>query len=126
MDPPPVYAKSLLQSARHNKYKVTEAHLSVLNAEDRLKIIDQAEESSGRTPLMFSAYYGNQDAIEILVASQATVQLTDKKGRTCLHYAALNDSARQIETLFLVAKASPLEITAPVNFEKIEEHSGEA
>jgi ankyrin repeat protein len=75
---------------------------------------------------MFSAYYGCQDAIEILVASQAKVQIYDKKGRTCLHYAALNDSARQIETIFLIAKASPAELSAPTNFEKVDEDKEES
>ena len=57
----------------------------------------------------------------MLVASQAVVQIYDKKGRTCLHYAALNDIARLIETVFLVAKASPADFAAPKNFEKVEE-----
>jgi hypothetical protein len=42
-----------------------------------------------------------------------------------LHYAALNDTSRQIETLFLVAKSSPAEIKASSLFEKIEPDSGE-
>ena len=42
-----------------------------------------------------------------------------------MHYAALNDTARQIETLFLVAKASPADIKEPKDFEKIEADSGE-
>jgi hypothetical protein len=59
MNPVPFYANSLLQSARYNKYKVLEAHLSVLDSDARLTVVDKAEESSGRTPLMFAAYYGN-------------------------------------------------------------------
>jgi len=36
MEKPPQYALSLLQSARHNKGKVLEAHLSVITGVDRL------------------------------------------------------------------------------------------
>lgn len=71
--PIPPFAYSALESARHNKYKVLEAHLSILDYEKRLITVDMAEEENGRTPLMFAAYYGNQDSIEVLVASAATV-----------------------------------------------------
>lgn len=42
----------------------------------------------------------------------------DKKGRTCLHYAAINDSAKLIETVFLVAKTTPSSIREVREFEK--------
>ena len=42
---------------------------------------------------MFASYYGNIDAVEFLAASDAVAQLADKRGRTCMHYAAQNDSS---------------------------------
>ena len=57
--------------------------------------------------MMFSAYYGNTDSVEFLAASDAVAQVFDKRGRSCLHYAAINDNAQLIETIFLHAKANP-------------------
>ena len=37
MNPPPPYADSLLQSARFNKTKVLEAHLTLMAGDDRIK-----------------------------------------------------------------------------------------
>ena len=107
MEAPPPYADSLLHSARFNKGKVLEAHLTLMAGNDRVKTVNKAENESGRTALMFSSYYGNVDAVEYLAASDAIAHLVDKKGRSCLHYAAINDNAQLIETIFLHAKANP-------------------
>ena len=107
MSNPPPYADSLLQSARFNKGKVLEAHLTLMAGNDRVKNVNKAERDMGRTSLMFSSYYGNMDAVEFLAASDAVAQIVDKKGRSCLHYAAINDNAQLIETIFLHAKANP-------------------
>ena len=56
---------------------------------------------------MYAAFYNNLDIIEILSASEARFQLTDAKGRNCLHYAALNDADKVMQTIFLVCKTSP-------------------
>jgi ankyrin repeat protein len=56
---------------------------------------------------MFASFYANIDAVEFLAASDAVAQVVDKKGRSYLHYAAINDSAQLIETIFLHAKANP-------------------
>ena len=107
LQPPPLYASSSLQAARYNMYKILEAQLCLLTFEDRIETVNRADEATGRAALMYAGYYGNLDMIEILVASAATVQIKDKKGRTALHYAALNDLARPLETIFLLGKADP-------------------
>ena len=66
--------------------------------------------------MMFSSYYGNLDAVEYLAASDAVAQMTDKRGRTALHYAAINDNATLIETIFLHAKANPSQLRPTTDF----------
>ena len=116
METPPPYADSLLHSARFNKGKVLEAHLTLMAGNDRIKSVNKAEKESGRTAMMFASYYGNVDAVEFLAASDAVAQIVDKKGRSCLHYAAINDSAQLIETLFLHAKANPGQVRKATDF----------
>lgn len=64
---------------------------------------------------MFASYYANTEAVEFLAASDASAHIIDKKGRSCLHYAAINDNAQLIETIFLHAKANPNPIQAATN-----------
>ena len=71
MESPPPYANNLLQSARFNKGKVLEAHLTLMAGNDRVKNVNLAEPEVGRTALMFASYYGNMDAVEFLAASDA-------------------------------------------------------
>jgi len=71
MENPPVYARSILQSARHNKTKVLEAHLSIVAGTNRVELVNQAEKSTGRNALMFACYYGNLTSVELLAASDA-------------------------------------------------------
>ena len=71
MDNPPPFADSLLQSARFNKGKVLEAHLTLMAGNDRVKNVNKAEAEVGRTALMFASYYCNTDAVEFLAASDA-------------------------------------------------------
>ena len=71
LDNPPPFANSLLQSARFNKGKVIEAHLTLMAGQDRVAKVNKAESDAGRTSMMFSSYYGNTDAVEFLAASDA-------------------------------------------------------
>lgn len=81
--------------------------MTLIAGEERLLTVNQAEADEGRTALMFASFYANLDAVEFLAASDASAQIIDKKGRSCLHYAAINDNAQLIETIFLHAKANP-------------------
>lgn len=92
-----------------------------MDTNKRVEQVDIGEESVGRTPLMFAAYYNDMESLEILVASNARVQLKDKKGRTAMHYAAQTDFSKVLEALFLVAKASPAEVKEATKYEKLEE-----
>lgn len=118
MDKPPAYSRSILQSARHNKLKVLEAHLSIIAGQERIEAVNQAELATGRNALMFACFYANLSAVELLAASDASFFLTDSKGRCCLHYAAMNDDQKLIETLFLMAKTSPGTVEPTKLFEK--------
>ena len=73
----------------------------------RITKVNIAEAETGRNSLMFASFYSNLDAVELLAASDAVPQLIDKSGRSALHYAAINDNAKLIETIFLVAKTEP-------------------
>ena len=118
MAKPPPYASSLLQSARHNKGKVLEAHLTIMAGDERVKLVNLAEKETGRNSLMFASFYQNLDAVEFLLASDAVPQLVDQQGRSAMHYAAINDNAKLIETLFLVAKSEPKPINQTSAFEE--------
>jgi ankyrin repeat protein len=52
---------------------VLEAHLSIISGSDRVNSVNEAEEATGRTALMFACYYNNLDAVELLAASDATL-----------------------------------------------------
>jgi hypothetical protein len=71
METPPAYARSILQSTRHNKAKVLEAHLSVVAGLERINLVNQAEKDTGRNAIMFACYYSNLTAVELLSASDA-------------------------------------------------------
>jgi ankyrin repeat protein len=63
------------------------------------------------------SYYNNLTAVELLAASDASFLLTDAKGRCCLHYAAMNDDQKLIETVFLMAKTSLGNVQQTSSFE---------
>ena len=63
---------------------------------------------------MFACFYGNLACVELLAASDAVFQLVDKKGRCCLHYAAINEDQKLIETVFLMAKTN-FNLVAPTS-----------
>ena len=71
MSYPPPYAYSLLQSARYNKTKVLEAILTVLSGDERKQQVNMGVESNHRNALMYSSYYANLDAVELLLSSDA-------------------------------------------------------
>lgn len=112
----PPYATSLIQSARFNKEKVVEAHLTLMAGSERVKNVNLAEKETGRTALMFASFYGSLDAVELLTASDAIPQLLDSRNRSCLHYAALNDDTKLIETIFLMSKSDPKKMQKTDNF----------
>ncbi len=49
----------------------------------------------------------------------------DKRGRSALHYAAMNDSAQLIETIFLHAKANPVAVSSTSDFVELAEISAD-
>jgi ankyrin repeat protein len=59
----------------------------------------------GRSAIFYAAYYGNLESIELLSATDANLNLTDKFQRTPLHYAAMNDNSKIIEAVFMAFKA---------------------
>ena len=92
MDNAPPYASSLLQAARFNKSKVLEAHLTVLAGDERVAQVNKGASETLRNALMYASFHANLDSVELLLASDAIPQVCDSKGRTPLHYAAMNDN----------------------------------
>ena len=72
MEKPPPFASSLLQAARYNRPKIVEAHLTLMAGEERIRLVNTGEKSTGRTSLMFASFYANLDSVELLAASDAT------------------------------------------------------
>ena len=78
----------------------------MLKDSERQKKLDAADEN-GKTCAVFAAYYGNLDSIELLAASDATFATFDKFGRTCLHYASMQDNPKIINVTFMECKTRP-------------------
>jgi hypothetical protein len=107
LTPTPPYAESVLESALHNKTRVLEAHLSTVTSDEaqRKRMIRELDEHS-RNAYMYAAAYGNLEALELLAAADIDVHVTDKYHRSAMHYAAMNDSSKVVEAVFLAHKAS--------------------
>jgi ankyrin repeat protein len=103
----PEYADSVLQAAIHNKSRVVEAHLSTVTSDEaqRMRMIKEVDEFY-RNAFFYASAYGNLDSLELLAAADIDVHITDKFHRTSLHYAALNDNSKVIETVFMANKSS--------------------
>ena len=105
VQPAPLYARSILQSAIHNKTRVLEAHLSTMSDSLKARMIDEQDEDFSRSAAFYSAYYGNVDALELLSASDAKFNMTDRFSRTCLHYGAMTNNSKAVEAIFMAFKA---------------------
>ena len=106
----PIYAKSILQATIHEKPRVVEALLST-TAQDptqRQLLLSEMDSENQRTIVMYSAFLNQLDSLELLSASDAYFNQTDRYHRTALHYAAMNDSSKLIETVFMGFKAGAL------------------
>ena len=92
-------------------YEFSALHRSVIGIEDEPvdqvvyaypSIVDQ-KDSLGRTPLMWAAYRGEIEKLEILLSLQAKVDLEDNIGQTALSYAIIGKRWTCIEALLRVA-----------------------
>lgn len=97
---PPPYADSILQSAIFNKSRVLEAHLSITNDDYRKRLVDEVDQY-GRSALFYSCFYGNLESVELLAAADCSINLTDCRHRTALHYAAMTDNPKIVESVFV-------------------------
>ena len=68
----------------------------------------------GRSAIFYSAYYGNLETIELLAAADASLNLMDSRHRTPLHYAALTDNPKVIESVFVSFRAQAREMQVNV------------
>ena len=76
-----------------------------MNDDQKKYQINEVDEEHARSAIFYSSYYGNVEAIELLAASDAHINLTDKYHRTCLHYGAMNDNSKVIEAIFMAFKS---------------------
>ena len=91
-------------SAVYNKTRVLEAHLSSLNSVELRKMALLESDDNNRNSVIFAAAHANLEALELLAAADAHVHVTDKFHRTAMHYAAMNDVSKIIETVFVAFK----------------------
>lgn len=103
---PPVYASSILQSAIHDKSRVLEALLSTISDNDQRYFQLSDTNEFGRNAVAYAAIHGNLESLELLAAADASFNRTDMFFRTALHYAAMNDSSKVIEAVFMAFKAA--------------------
>jgi ankyrin repeat protein len=91
-------------SAIYNKTRVLEAHLSSLRTAELRKLALYESDDNNRNSVHFAAAHANLEALELLVAADAHIHLTDKYHRTAMHYAAINDVSKIIETVLIAFK----------------------
>lgn len=63
-----------------------------------------AKDSTGRTPLHWAAFYGQSNAVQLLLAEKADVNALDEGGFTALHWAAMFDKS-DVAQLLVTNKA---------------------
>ena len=61
--------------------------------------IDYQDEPDGWTPLLYSIYYGNSHAREILLSLGADIELSDFANRTALMFAAITGNTELLKEL---------------------------
>ena len=108
MENAPPYADSILESARYNKMRILEAHISNYSDDGgvRAQRINETDPATGRSALHYLAYLGNTDIIQLLGATdQLKMNGLDARDRTCMHYAAIKGKSTLINTLFLLFKS---------------------
>lgn len=76
-----------------------------MSDDQKMYQINETDEEHMRSALFYSAFYGSVEAIELLAASDASINLTDKYHRTPLHYGAMNDTSKVIEAVFMAFKS---------------------
>lgn len=91
-------------SAVYNKTRVLEAHLSSLRTVELRKLALLESDDNNRYAVHFAAAHANLEALELLVAADAHIHLADKYHRTAMHYAAMNDVSKIVETVFIAFK----------------------
>lgn len=60
--------------------------------------------------MFYSSYYNALDSVELLIASEASLYLTDTRHRTALHYAVMNDNSKLIEAIVIAFRQGLHEI----------------
>ena len=104
---PPPYARSVVQAAIHNKSRVLEALLTTIpEGHERTYLINEVDEENHRNAVMYCAMLGDSDSLELLAAADASFNISDVHCRTAMHYAAMNDSSKLIEAVFLPFKSA--------------------
>lgn len=68
----------------------------------KLALLESDE--NNRNAVHFAAAHANLEALELLVAADAHIHVTDKYHRTAMHYAAMNDISKILETVFIAFK----------------------
>ena len=99
-------------SAVYNKTRVLEAHLSSYNSTELRKLALMEFDGCKRNACHFAAAHANVESLELLTAADAHIHFTDKYHRTAMHYAAMNNDSKVIETVFLAFKQQdrPLQV----------------
>lgn len=66
-----------------------------------------AQDSSGKTPLMSACSYNNTEVVKLLVDRGASTRSFDAAGDTCLHYAARGKCLNVLRLLLRQSRADP-------------------
>ena len=69
----------------------------------------------GRSAIFYCAFYGNLESIELLAAADASLNFTDCRHRSVLHYAAMTDNPKVIVSAFVSFKAQSKEMIVNVS-----------
>ncbi|PVZ98199.1 hypothetical protein BB558_005789 [Smittium angustum] len=89
---------TLLHVAVHSQNPLMVLYIAITQWNSLGKTVDKAD-NNGITPLMWAAYQGNEDQVNVLIRLGANVKLQDSQGKTALHFAMVRGSSSVIESL---------------------------
>ena len=96
-----------------NNFRMTPLHYAVSSGVDKTTFMlnagsfVDAQDSAGKTPLMYASMYNDPVVVKLLVDRGASTRTFDASGDTCLHHAARGNCLSVVKHLLRQTQADP-------------------